>query len=335
MKRLILCGLILFMSLFIYAKNAATLIGLEKPFFLEVDGDRMFITDGPIIYIYSLTDFTLLKKFGKEGEGPGEFKISPLTNNFSVHICLQPGQILVNSMGRISYFTRDGKYLKEIQTGAQLGVYQPLGNDFVGAGMAQEDKTNYITVNIYDASFKKKVELYRTEMVFQMGKDIDPFAITSIVPHVYDNKVFIKDKGDIHVFDSSGKKQYSITYQYDKIKVTKPDRENVHSWYKANPMTKDFYPIIKERLKFPDYFPDIRFYTVANQKVYVLTYKKSDGKSEFVIFDVKGKFLKKIMLPFGERDKFFFSPYIIKKDTLYQLIENDEIEEWELHITKI
>ena len=58
------------------------------------------------------------------------------------------------------------------------------------------------------------------------------------------------------------------------------------------------------------------------------------NKNEFYIFNLKGKLLKKIMLPFAEYDEVQFSPYTINDGKLYQLIENDN-ETWELHVIKI
>jgi hypothetical protein len=89
-------------------------------------------------------------------------------------------------------------------------------------------------------------------------------------------------------------------------------------------------------------------FIVADEKIYVLTYKKEKEKSEFVILDLKGKLLKKVFLPFNQSDEWFHyslakatsqaSPhatFTIKNGKLYQLIENEDKEIWELHITNI
>ena len=41
---------------------------------IGIHKDKIFITDLNTIHIYSLNTYRHIKKFGKEGEGPGEFK---------------------------------------------------------------------------------------------------------------------------------------------------------------------------------------------------------------------------------------------------------------------
>ena len=41
------------------------------------------------------------------------------------------------------------------------------------------------------------------------------------------------------------------------------------------------------------------------------------------------------MVPLAEKDDRLWYPYVIKNGKLYQLIENSNKEEWELHVTEI
>jgi hypothetical protein len=41
------------------------------------------------------------------------------------------------------------------------------------------------------------------------------------------------------------------------------------------------------------------------------------------------------MVPLAEKDERLWYPYVIKNGKLYQLIENLDEEEWELHVTEI
>ncbi|MCP4149706.1 MAG: hypothetical protein GY757_18310, partial [bacterium] len=126
-----------------------------------------------------------------------------------------------------------------------------------------------------------------------------------------------------------------ITYNYEKLKVTEEYKKRVDNWYKTYPSMKKLYHMVKGRLEFPDYFPGIRYFNVADGKVYVLTFKRTGNKSEFVILDVDGGFLDKVMLPFAQRDIRMWAPYTIKNNSIYQLIENEDEETWALHITAI
>jgi hypothetical protein len=338
MKKTTLFFLLLFLASSVFAGQAVVLPELNNPFLMEVEGSKMYITEGPHIYIYSLTDFKLIKKFGKQGEGPKEFRVNPFRNAGSVWIYLQPDHILVNSIGKVSYFSKDGKYISEKV--APNGVFQPMVNkkQFIAYGYIQDEneKANYVTVNIYDENFKKGKELYRQQQPFQTGREINPFDMIGPLNYAYQDKIFIKgQKGIIHVFDQKGEKLMAVTHDYEKLNVISKDKEGILNWYKTNPMTKQLYDIIKDRIKFPSYFPHIRWFTLADQKIYVLSYKKEGEKSQFYIFDIKGKFLNKIMVPFYEKDGFLFSPYAIKNGKLYQLIEDLDSEKWKLNIYSI
>jgi hypothetical protein len=104
--------------------------------------------------------------------------------------------------------------------------------------------------------------------------------------------------------------------------------------YKINPDTRSVYERIKDRIEFPKHYP--KFYDFFVDKyVYILTYNRADNQGEFVIFKPDGKFLKKIMVPFYQTNMHVTYPHTIRDGKLYQLVENDDEEEWELYITPI
>ena len=110
MRRLVLLVLILILfSMVTFGEKLATLEGLSKPGSLAVDPycPQFYVTEEATIYIYSLADFKLKTKFGKAGEGPQEFHIIPGTNGLVV----QPlkDSLLINSMRRVSFFSKEGK----------------------------------------------------------------------------------------------------------------------------------------------------------------------------------------------------------------------------------
>ena len=117
---------------------------LQKPNALAVDDNQLYIADGTSIYIYSLKDFSLKKKFGRDGEGPKEFKRKIYV------IDIQHDYIVVNSLGKISYFAKDGKFIKEMRTPPQHIRFRPLGEKFTGVGTFVEDQVMYQGINIYD-----------------------------------------------------------------------------------------------------------------------------------------------------------------------------------------
>lgn len=336
MKKLSLFILLLVLTNVFTAAKVVTLTDLKRPFFLKADDAFLYITDGPTVSIYSLKDFWLVKKFGREGEGPEEFKLDN-RNARGVMISLTEGEILVNSVSKLSYFSKDGEFLSETRTNNTGIRFQAVGdNKYVGEGFLTEKNISYSIRNLYDADFIRGKELYRRKSFYQVKGGLNPFYFISPAVEVYQDKIFINGvDNQIYVFDNTGKKLYTITYEYEKLKVTGEDKKRIDNWYKTYLDMKKFYHLVKGRLEFPEYFPGIRMFHVADNKIYVLTYKKKGDKSEFVIFDIDGGFLKKAMLPFVEKDARVWCPYTIKNETLYQLIEDEKKEDWQLHVTEI
>ena len=66
MKKISVFFTFLLFFTFVHAKKIATLEELIKPDIMFIGDDRMYITEGASIYIYSLKDYKLIKKFGKE-----------------------------------------------------------------------------------------------------------------------------------------------------------------------------------------------------------------------------------------------------------------------------
>lgn len=62
---------------------------------------------------------------------------------------------------------------------------------------------------------------------------------------------------------------------------------------------------------------------------------KEEGGYEFFIYDLEGKFLKRLFLPVVYRNSLMPFPYAIMHNTFYQLIENENAEVWELHCLEI
>ena len=93
---------------------------------------------------------------------------------------------------------------------------------------------------------------------------------------------------------------------------------------------------LKDWFRFPDYLPIVRHFVVADQKIYILTYKVEKEKFQFLVLDTDGKHLKTVFLPLNKEkdDVFGFTPFCIKNGILYQLIETED-DEWELHATAI
>jgi len=337
-KSMMVFVLICWISGFVFPEKVAVFAGVTNPFYILADDSQLYITDGPTINIYSTADYKPVKRFGRAGEGPQEFKLDPRRSAGSVFIFIHPDYILASTLDKVLYFSKKGEFIKETRTNSSAIMFRTPGKGFAGEDfLLEKNNVRYSVRCIYDSNFKKVKELYRRVSFSQPQGDLNPFYMISPIMEVYQDRVYINDAEEltIHVFDSSGNQLPQIKYKYDKLAITNDYKNEMLNWYKTYPSFKDRYPLWKDRLKFPAYFPAIRAFNVADDKIYVLTHKKQGKNSEFIIFDIKGKFLKTLMVPMMEKDERLYYPYTIRNGKLYQLIENPDKEEWELHVTEI
>jgi hypothetical protein len=326
--------LVLFLSCFGFAEKKATLHEVMNPGGLQVDDSQLYVSETAAVYIYSLKDFKFVKKFGKQGEGPGEFAFHP---RIQPTVNASGDELIINSFGKLSYFTKDGVFIKEFKVTPNNLLFQPLGNQFIGMGQSFEKDKLYNTVNLYNADLKKVKEIYRVDSGLRgPGKGVKvlekPFTF-----QVYENKILIPAETDdtVDVLDSSLKKLFTIKLDYKKLEVTQDFKDKVVHFFKNSPQTKDIYELLLKPVIFPDYFPVIQLFFAADKKIYVVTWKREKEKSEFFIYDMKGTFLKKLWIPIVLQNELQPYPLTFENNKLYQLIENTDKEEWDLYVEEI
>ncbi|MCP5051622.1 MAG: hypothetical protein GY940_30930 [bacterium] len=299
------------------------------------DRDRIYITEDTTIFIYSLEGFTLLTKFGKKGEGPQEFIINQQLG--SIFLDVRTDNIIVNSSGKVSWFTKKGDFIKEVKlpTPYLWGV-QSFGKNFIGLQF-KTGKIIWRTLNLYDEKFNILKEIEKAEHIFQQGKGLKVLE-TDVTNQVYGDKLFVSWKEDIQiaVYDTDLKNLYTITHNTERIEVTADDKKRIIDFLKTSPQTKPYFQILQP-IRFPNYFPAAFGMIIDNDKIYTPTFRKIEEgkKTEFLIFDIKGKFLKKVIFPLKMSTPILPYPYTIHNGKVYQIIENMDTENWEAHITEI
>jgi hypothetical protein len=322
MVSIFICG-----GISLFPERLATFPEIMKPTSIAVDNNQLYICERSSIYLYSTTDFKLVKKFGRQGEGPGEFKNGPILKVF-------PDYLLINSIGKVIYFTRDGEFLKEKKTtGPFTYMVFPLGENFVGleGKFNREAKKSSTAITLFDKDIKSIKVLAESERKTPGRSGSIEMEIThDYLGHdVCGENVYIGETKNgfcFEVFNSKGDKLYRIDKEYEKLEVTdeykKKFIEEMKEW--------SFYKRLKDRVKFTcrKYFPAFSNFRINNKKIYVFTYKEKDEKPEVIIMDLKGNILKKTFLP----DKGIFS---IDNDRFYYLKENEEEEVWELFVESI
>ena len=320
-------------SILAAADKVITLGEIGKPDGIAVDDQQIYIAEVATIYILS-RDGKLKKKFGKRGEGPEEFLVVP---NLPLNITCRPDDLVIGSFGKVSYYSKDGVYKREKKVGAGLfnGLFRPIGDGFVGMRVTSKDNIAYVSVTLFDASLKPGAELYKFPATNKAGKRVLLRQAFDFRP--YKNQIFTTGKEglSVDVMDASGKKLYGISYKdYKKRKITSKDIENMKKTLKL--MLRGQYDQFKNLFVYPtDYFPAVQSIEVTGDVLYVLTWNMQDEKNVVFLFDLKGKFLKKAIIPFYMMDAFRPWPFVIFKEQIFQIFENEDDEEWELHITSI
>lgn len=339
-KKIMMVFILLFFTSFVWAEKAVALSDLVNPKTITIEGNQIYITELDSIFLYSLNDFKLQKKFGGKGEGPGEFRVTPTRY---ITISLLPDSIVVDSIGKVTLFSREGKYLKEMKAPLYGGVI-PLGEKYVGYSPVTEGNTGFVLISIYEPgqnnSLKKVKDFHKFGYpIFRGNSKMDPVKMfRPPLAFTYQDKIYVDDgmEGKIYVFDSSGKRLYTIELECDKIALAGKLKDEYIDTFKTSPTYKAFYEIARHRLEFSAYLPKIRQCHVIDNKIYALTYKRETAeKGEFLICDLKGTLLKRVMIPFKESDIIELYPYTIKDNKIYQLVESQDSEEWELHINEI
>jgi hypothetical protein len=334
MKKKLILLIIFIWTCFTLDGKVVPLPDLMKPESIQLDDNQFYISEGTSIYIYNFDNFKLVKKIGKEGEGPEEFKTLPFLPLF---VNITDKHIVVNSFGKISRFDKKGKFLSEEKVkGGYIFYIMPLGQYLVGQGGVQENKNRYRTINIYDKKLNKLKEVCRVMDDFKgPGRGYD--VLEKRFRHqVMENHIFISKEKQfvINIYDLEGKKTSAIKVDYKLVPMTQKDRENITGYLKNSNRTKAFFPLFKP-LRFPDYYPAIMNLYSADQKMYIMTWKRKNQETEFFVFNEQGKMLKKFFLPLAFQNAIDPFPFAIKNNKFYQLVENEENEEWELHINEI
>jgi hypothetical protein len=335
--------LFLFLSLFpvlmtihLFPGVIATFRDFKYPYRFYIEGDRIYINEGTTISIYSFKNFQLIKKFGRKGEGPKEFIVD--RGNSSVQLHVLNDSLQVNSVGRISFFTKNGEFIRVMKS-TEGDFLRKVGEGYVGWRRIYENNIRYDLVNLYDANLKKIKELYkrRNGMQPRIGKFNPLTWFIDVLFRSCKNNIFVNGgEENIDVFNHKGEKLYTIKIEYEKVEITDKEKQAIIKYYKEeDPYWKRAWPRIKSWVQFPDYYPIVRLFDIADHRIYIQTFKEEKNKSEFLILDLKGKLLKKTFVPVVKETFFWIYPYCIKNNKFYQMVENEETEEWELHRTEI
>ena len=320
---------------------------IMKPDQIVAGDGFIYITEGTSISVFSGKDFKFISKFGKKGEGPGEIQGSRRGN---VRFTLMPvgEKLFLFNRNKVMYFSKEGRFLKDerkFQTGF-VRDFLPVGQYFVGRSISGFTRgrgrrnANDIksSLNIYDKNLKKIKSFYPELKSIGFGSFLSVYSPESIFfLKTGNDKIYIADtmKMNIKIFDKNGKKVNLINYNYKNGDVPTSKKDEIHNYFKTSQRFKAFYDRIKNRISVGKVYPAIKDFFIDKNMILIQTYNDTKNGTEFYLFDNSGKFIKKTILPIQKLNILEFYPFSIRNGTLYQIVENEDEEEWELHISKI
>jgi hypothetical protein len=343
----LICLLVIFVLLnpCLAAEKVGVLKDVLVPEGFMVSQGEVFILEGATVFVFSLPDLSLKRRFGREGQGPGEVMITPWLSNL---LYVYPHKILIDSVNKMVEYSHEGKFIKEVRRSEQYTQMLPVADYFVVRKRMQDpkEKKQFSTVNWFDPEADQTKELFRQPFPAQRGQvEMVPDAI---LYQVYQDKIFIEQslKGlMIEVFDSRGASLYSIQHDYDKVPVTREKRRELEESLRLDPymnISPDNWEQFKSQTEmiYPDSFPAIRDFFIADNKIYVQTFKRQNGKNQFIVMDLKGHILGEVYLPEVRRPGFTEQMmgtgvrlFCIDQNQYYYIVEKDE---WcELHVAEI
>ncbi len=309
---------------------------LMNPDSLAVNGQSLYVGQKTSLFIYNLRGFRLERQIGTHGEGPQEFMISVMAGVEQLGIDIQSHHLLVNSLGKLSFFKKDGSFIREKRLPAQARDFKAIGTGYAGQGMIMDKGIMYRTINLYDSQFKKTREAVRVRHHFQQAEGLKILEASLTFLTSNDN-LFVAWERDfsIQVFDKKGNKRYTIRQAVDKIRVTESHKQQITQLLKTSQKYKGVFARFNIKLIFPEFFPALQNLLISDQRIYAMTNKINKQQTECYVLDLKGKLLKRIFLPLRqENDNFSLPyPYTISHGKLYQLVEKGE--KWILIITPI
>jgi hypothetical protein len=332
------------------SRDGETIVPLKEttvPQAIRVDRNHIYITQSHSVLIYSRKDFSLKKKIGSRGEGPGEFRLPLVDEKLSFKVF--PEYLFIGSMQKGSYFTKDGVFIKDQRLSEfTLSGHVPFDDDYAGYQhrIVKEERTAgifYKVFALYDSNGTLNKELcqYRDTKFYEENGFIDDFVAKQMILETYGERIYVSGRRGfvIEIFDDDGDRLKPLTYGFAGRKLNEREKKAVYDVYEdfySRYRNGRYWPRAKRLLQIPEQFPAFYTFFIADEKIYVQAYKNETDDSAMVfVFDLEGNLSGKISLPLLWVDIIRPHIYTIKDNTLFQVTPNENTETDELHIIRM
>ncbi|MFA9452731.1 MAG: hypothetical protein ACERK6_02350 [Candidatus Aminicenantaceae bacterium] len=304
-RKFILITLTLFLTTTAYlpAERIGLLPGILEPDGFQISDSEVFILEGATVSVFDLATLSLKRRFGREGQGPGEVEITPWLSNT---LLISTDRTAIDSANKLVLYTRDGKLIREKLRQPQFTQVVPWGENYavrLRIAGTEKDPKQYSSILILSGETNDLRELYRQPFAAQREQlDMIP---DSIHFQVHENNLYVEKSPEgfvIDVYDPVGRKIREIRREYEKRPVTSADRLLCEQLLKEDPMMniqEENWELFKTRtqLKYPESFPAIRDFVIADDRIYVQTFQSNEAGDEFLVLDLEGKLHRSVFLP--------------------------------------
>lgn len=256
-----------------------------------------------------------LRKFGKDGQGPGEMNL-PIT----IQIISNDELVVSDALNqRLMFYSLEGEFKREMSTalkatGFTLPLFDSQGN-ILGQQIVPTEEKLMREVRKYDSELNSLFTVASIDNTNIVQGKINPFQVVIFYQLGKDNAIYCSnpDAYEIKVLNTEGKMVRRILKDYDSVKVTEKDKED---FFERVP---EIAGPIKDRIEFPKVYPAYQNFTIDEEwRLFVRTFEKGKEEGEFFfdVYDVDGRYIAKI--PFkGE-------PRVWKGKKLYAIDETED-----------
>ena len=283
---------------------------------VEVDEDeRIYILDSKESHIKVFNKMgEYIKAIGKKGQGPGEMR-----RPTSLQVTSQ-NEIVVNDSAarKLHFFTLDGNFLRAVSQTKMIFFSNPKVNNnegnIIASYMIMDQEVTYV-LKKFNPQLEELFTIFSTEVL--KYPYFNPFFPQCYWEITKENNLIwgFADKYELHIINSEGKLIMKIIKEYDPIKITEEDKDNLiketFGGYEGMPSGI--------KLSWKKYHNAFIYLSIDDkERIFVRTYEKVSERDEYYydVFDAEGKYICKI--PLKNR------PFVIKKNKLYTIEEDEE-----------
>ena len=237
-----------------------------------------------------------LRSIGKPGQGPGELGMAS-----GIQLIGNDTLVIEDATNRrLAQFKPTGEFIKNVATSGMLGLvgvlYDDKGN-VLGRemGLAEDNSKMFFEIKKFDPDLKPLFILDKIEFPVPVpgsGAKMNILDLISVYQFGPGGNIYYgrNARYDIKVYGPEGKHIRTIQKDYDSVKVTQKD---IDEMLERIPNVAGGVNI-KDMFAFPDVFPPFQNFLLDDQgRIFVRTYTKGKAKGEYVIdvFDPEGRFI--------------------------------------------